>query len=268
MARIGVVVILAWHLVTHPDHQTFVAAWPIAAGYVFLERWLRRTTTLGPLSVKYTLQLVSACIISVFTIAALVNFSLADDPLTHFDRALSAAFAVEIGVTAAALVTPARRQRKSGLFFLHHGLLLVALVYIVSSGVGAVALGLVLFQETTNIGSYLHWTLNSREGSLHSRYPALYNINARLTIVWYVVGRFLIVTPLLVVVVWSTWAEGPWPYRLLFGAGIPVMVVISISNTVDLIRGYLRCPSCSMNARVARSNRGHRTIRPMDGRRT
>jgi hypothetical protein len=247
-----VVAVVAHALIDGRGRAEYSIAAGVALAYFALDRILR--WALGAeLAAKRALQIGSAVILSVTTTVALIELSGQGDPLTAWNPALQASLAIEIGVTAASLLTAVRAQLAMPLLLLHHALLLLSCDYVVRTHFGTAVILTALFQETTNVGWYLHWILNNPESSYHERVPRLYNINALLTIVWYAVGRFGVVTPILLYLLWLTPEGAPLLYVMLFVVGLLAQTVMNAQNLVKLVRSYPRCTSSWLHGRVGRS---------------
>lgn len=226
---------------------TYVAAALVALTYALLDRVLR--VSLGDaLAAKRVLQVLSAVAISIPTTVALLDPVVRSSPLTAWTSASSAALAIELGVTTASLVTAIPQQLAMPALLLHHALLLLACDYVTRHHFGTAVILTALFQETTNVGWYLHWVLNSPETRHHERWPRLFNINAVLTIAWYALGRFGVVTPVLFYLLWTTPAGAPPMYVGLFAVGLLAQTVMNAQNLVKLARSYPRCPSSWLHA--------------------
>jgi hypothetical protein len=237
---VAAVVGLAW--ADGRGREVYGAAAGVGALYVALDRGLRRALQ-DELAAKRALQIGSALVLSATTTAGLLDLARQPDPLTAWSPALQASLSVELGVTAASLLTAVRAQLAMPLLLLHHVLLLLACDYVTRHRFGTGVILVTLFQETTNVGWYLHWILNSPETRYHERFPRLFNLNALGTIGWYALGRFGVVTPLLGYFLWLTPAGAPLLYLALFVLGLAAQTLMNAQNLVKLARSYPRCTS-------------------------
>lgn len=231
----------------------YAGALAVGVVYAVADRVLRRR--LGDeLAAKRALQIASATVLSVSSTLGLVDLLRGGSLLTAWSPALAVTFAVELGVTAASMLTAIRAQLAMPLLQVHHGLLLIACDYAVRHRMGTAPMLIAIFQETTNVGWYLHWILNSPESRYHARFPTLFNVNALWTIAWYAIGRFVIVAPLLVYCLWLTPAGAPLGYVVLYVVGLVAMVLMNALNLVKLARSYPRCASSWMHAPSSRTD--------------
>lgn len=214
----------------------------VAGAYVVLD-WLLRKRLSDAMATKRVLQIVSAIALSVTTTASLLDGRTRAALLTTWTTMIALSLAIEIGVMAASLITAVRAQLAMPALLLHHGLLLLACDYVARSRFGTGVIIASMFQETTNVGWYLHWVLNSPESKYHERWPRLFNLNALWTIGWYAVGRFGIATPILLYALWKTPPDAPRAYLGLFVIGLAVQTIMNVQNFVKLVRSYPRCPS-------------------------
>jgi hypothetical protein len=246
LVTILVIVVSANAFADGRGRAVYAGALAVAALYALADRLLRRW--LGDeLAAKRALQIASATVLSVSSTLGLVDLWRAGSILTAWSPALAVTFAVELGVTAASMVTAVRPQLAMPLLQLHHGLLLISCDYVVRHRFGTAVMLIAIFQETTNVGWYLHWILNSPESRYHARFVTLFNVNALWTIAWYAVGRFVIVTPLLGYCLWITPAGAPFAYVALFVVGLLAMLLMNAQNLLKLARSYPRCESSWMH---------------------
>lgn len=247
----GLVVVVAVNAaIDGRGRDTLGIALAVAVVYVVIDRVLRRV--LGDdLAAKRVLQVLSAIAISVPTTMALLDPAMRAAPLTAFTPSSSVALAVEIGVTAASLLTAIPAQLAMPALLLHHALLLLACDYVTRNHFGTAVILASLFQETTNVGWYLHWVLNSPESRHHERWPRLFNVNALLTIAWYAIGRFGVTTPILFYLLVTTPPDAPRTYLFLFVIGLLAQTVMNAQNLVKLAKSYPRCASSWLHRDVA-----------------
>lgn len=247
-ATLALVLLVAAHAALDGrGRETYTWAGLVAVMYVVFDRALR--ALLGDaLAAKRVLQVIAAVSISVPTTLALLDPAIRAAPLTAWTPASSAALAIELGVTAASLATAIPSQLAMPALLLHHALLLLACDYVVLNHFGTAVILASLFQESTNVGWYLHWVLNSPETRHHERWPRLFNVNALLTIAWYALGRFGITTPVLLYLLWTTPSDAPPVYVALFAIGLLAQTVMNAQNLVKLARSYPRCPSSWFHA--------------------
>lgn len=235
--------------------SVYAAAAGVALLYVVLYHVFRRL--LGDdLTAKRSLQLLSATALSMTTTASIFDGALRAAPLTGWNAPIAWSLAIELGVTAASLATFTRTQLAMPALILHHVLLLLACDYVTLNRFGTGVIVATLFQETTNVGWYLHWILNSPESGYHARWPRLFNVNAIGAIGWYAIGRFGIALPVLCYLLWLTPHSASLAYLGLFVVGLITQTIMNVQNLVKLARSYPRCTSSWLHrpSAVAASN--------------
>lgn len=244
VSKLTVIALVACHFIVDPANAIILAAWPAALGYWAIYATLKRCSVLGPFSSLRAANFVVACFISTASIFALADVRLWLEPLTHMSVPLSVAVAAEIGATAAALTIAGRDDPSGNKLLAHHVVLMIAMLYVAFVVRGTAVAAAVLFIETTNIGGYALAILHSREGDLHRRCSStVYNAVAVVAIGWYVVGRFVVATPLILYFLWRTWDDSPWLYRTILAGGLPCLIVLNVHFSLTHWRTYRRCPS-------------------------
>lgn len=228
----------------------YAAAAAIAVSYVALDRLLRRLLA-DEMAAKRALQLLSATALSITTTLCAFDPALRAAPLTAWSDPIAVSLAIELGVTAASLVTATRTQLAMPALILHHALLLLACDYVTLHRFGTGVIIATLFQETTNVGWYLHWIMNSPESAYHARWPRLFNVNAIWAIGWYAISRFGMTTPALLYLLWLTPPGASPVYLGLFTIGLLAMTIMNAQNLMKLARSYPRCTSSWLHRQPA-----------------